>query len=363
MTYDSPEAWGATRPRLVRLDHAQWESAVRSFSDYSYRQTWAYGSTLASKRGALSEHLAIQAGDEVIGLADVRIKQLPLVGGGLAYVSGGPLIRSCDGSGDALDRFDKCIELLTDEFVGRRGLTFRALAPIGLADDNDALAERFAKAGLAPTEHGEHYRTVLLDLEPEPEEIRTSLHRHWRRQLNRAERNDLEVSFGTEPGRFEEVARMSEALRARKGFNLDLDAGFYGEVQEGLSDRDRLVVGLVHAGGEVVAGNITAVHGDTAVYLVGASNDAGRESRAAYLMHWRTLELIRERGLRWYDLGGIDPVANPGVSSFKLRTNGFDVTAAGPYEKSPGGVRASLARWAERAVRRVQRKDSPARAR
>ena len=29
-------------------------------------------------------------------------------------------------------------------------------------------------------------------------------------------------------------------------------------------------------------------------------------------MHWRTIELVRERGLQWYDLGGIDHIANPG---------------------------------------------------
>ena len=38
---------------------------------------------------------------------------------------------------------------------------------------------------------------------------------------------------------------MSEALRARKGFELDLDANFYASVQRELNEHDQLVVGLV----------------------------------------------------------------------------------------------------------------------
>ena len=63
-------------------------------------------------------------------------------------------------------------------------------------------------AGLRPSERGPQYRTVLLDVERPLDALRASLHQHWRRQLKRAEKNDLEVTFGTEPERFEAVAQM-----------------------------------------------------------------------------------------------------------------------------------------------------------
>ena len=71
-------------------------------------------------------------------------------------------------------------------------------------------------------------------------------------------------------------------------------------------------------------------------------------------MHWRTIEVLRTRGVKWYDLGGIDPVTNPGVSFFKLRTNGLDVGTAGPFERSPDGLRGQIADWAERAYIRAK---------
>lgn len=352
----SPEPRSVARgdAELVPLDRVAWEEVVRDFLDYSYRQSWAYGVQLAGRRGAATEHVAIRCGGETIAVADVRIKRLPVVGGGLAFVSGGPLVRRAAGAGDELERFDLAVEALRREFVQRRGLTLRVMAPLGIEEHNAELAERLRVAGFVPSRHSLPYRTVLLDVTRPLDDIRADLHKHWRRQLNTAGRRELEMTFGTEPERFEHVARMSDALRVRKGYELDLDARFYAAVQQGLEERDRLVVGLVRKNGVPVAGNITAIHGDTAVYLVGASTEDGLDDRAGYLMHWRTIELVRERGLRWYDLGGIDPIANPGVTSFKLRTNGLDVTAAGPLERAPRGPRGRLTAWAEDGHARIK---------
>jgi lipid II:glycine glycyltransferase (peptidoglycan interpeptide bridge formation enzyme) len=339
---------------LTTVDRAEWEASVSEFGDYSYRQSWAYGVALASKRGAASEHVAIRQGAETLGLADVRVKRAPVIGGGLAFVSGGPLVRLADGRNSEPERLAACVDALVDYFVRDRGLKLRLMPAVGLPEQNESVAEILRDAGLRPAERAAGYQTVLLDLERPLEDIRASLHQHWRRQLKKAEGNPIEVSFGTGRERFEHVARMSAALGERKGFELDLDAMFYADVQADLREQDRLLVGLVCREGAPVAGTIIAVHGDTAVYLVGASTDAGRESRAAYLLHWRTIELLRERGVAWYDLGGIDPVANPGVTSFKLRTGGADV-ATRPFELSPGGLRGRATDLAERAYARTRR--------
>jgi CelD/BcsL family acetyltransferase involved in cellulose biosynthesis len=340
---------------VVRLERAEWESCAAGFADHSYRQTWAYGVQLAHKRGAASEHVAIRCGSETIALADVRIKRLPVLGGGLAYISGGPLVRPLDDPAGELDRLALALDALAREFVHRRGLTLRIVAPIGLPEQNQAVADRLRAAGFTRSPHGNDYRTVLLDVDRPLDELRASFHKHWRRHLNGVLRKDLEMSFGTDLARFEAVHRMSEATRARKGYELDLDTRFYADVQADLAEPDKLVVGLVIADGTPVAGNITSIHGNTAVYLIGASTEAGLAVKAGYLMHWRTIELIRERGLPWYDLGGIDPEANPGVASFKLRTNGADATAAGPFDLSPAGLRGHLAGWGERAYVRAKR--------
>ncbi|WEX91237.1 aminoacyltransferase [Sinorhizobium garamanticum] len=345
------------RASIKHLDRSQWEYVVRNFLDFNYRQTWPYSEALAKKRGAASEHVAVQSGGDVLALANVRIKALPVIGGGLAYISGGPLVRKSHGPDNDLERLEICLEALDREYVQRRGLALRIAVPIDLSERNHAIAQRFERAGFRACDGSGQYRTVLIDLDRPLERMRSSFHSHWRRNLNTAERNGLDVSFGTELCRFEQVGHMLEALQVRKGFTADLNANFFADIQEKLSAQDRLIVGLAQQNNAPLAGSIIAVHGDVAVYLAGASTDLGRELRASYILHWRTIEVLQTRGSRWYDLGGIDLSANPGVSSFKLRTNGLDVTAAGPFLKSPEGARARIASWAERAylwARRMQ---------
>jgi hypothetical protein len=343
MTIDSPPP---LRADVRRLGRAEWEAAVQDFRDHSYRQCWAYGVELAARRGAVSEHVAVERGSELVGLADVRVRRLPVIGSGLAYVSGGPLVGAGD---DELGRLDICLEALVRHFVDERGLTLRLQAPVGTEDHNRAVADRLIRAGFRRSDRGVHYRTVLLDLDRELEAISASLHKNWRQSIRRAERNGVAITFGRELERFETFSLMLEELRARKPFELDLDERFFAGVQAELPEHEQLVVGIATLDGVAVAGNVTSIHGDTAVYLLGASTDAALRSQASYLLHWRTIELLRERGIRWYDLGGIDPESNPGVAAFKLRTNGHDVTAAGPFERGPSGARGRVADWAERA--------------
>lgn len=62
----------------------------------------------------------------------------------------------------------------------------------------------------------------------------------------------------------------------------------------------------------------------------------------------------KERGLRWYDLGGIDPDENEGVYRFKARMGGFEVITAGPYDLDPRGPTGHITRITERTYRWVR---------
>src|SRR4051794_27392976 len=50
---------------------------------------------------------------------------------------------------------------------------------------------------------------------------------------------------------------------------------------------------------------------------VGASNDLGRATNAAYLLQWKVIEAASRAACRRYDLGGVDPEGNPGLYRFK----------------------------------------------
>ena len=78
------------------IDREQWTTLIQRFCDYNYRQEWAYSKALAERRRATSLNVAIRRYNELIGLANVRVKNAPLGLGGLAYVSWGLIVHQDD---------------------------------------------------------------------------------------------------------------------------------------------------------------------------------------------------------------------------------------------------------------------------
>lgn len=337
---------------LDYLDRAAWQQAAARFADYSYRHTWDFGVACAARLGACSEHVAIRDGTALLGLADVRIKRLPLLGSGIAYVNGGPLVRQDDPC--PRDDLRASLAALLDEYVRRRGLLLRILPPLGAPDWNAAQQQVFANLGFGLAGSRPAYRTMLLAIDRPVEQIRKTLAQKWRNGLNRAERNNLTVRSGTDAGLFEAFGSLFRQLLDRKQFAVDLHADFYAVVQRDLPESERFLVSLIEVDGAPVAGHVSSVLGDTCVYLLGASTDQAMQNKASYLLQWQTILLARDRGCRWYDLGGIDPEANPGVYHFKEGLGGIDITAPGPYEFAPAGLRRHIVRSCERMYRAVR---------
>ena len=44
--------------------------------------------------------------------------------------------------------------------------------------------------------------------------------------------------------------------------------------------------------------------------------------KANQFLLWNAMMLLKEQGIRWFDLGGIDEESTSGISQFKLGVNG-----------------------------------------
>jgi hypothetical protein len=337
-------------PTLVHCARAEeWSAACGAFRDHSYRQLWAFGSACAQRVGAASEHVAIHDRATLLGLADVRIKRVPWIGAGVAYINGGPLVRRGDGCDG--DRLRACLAALGAEYCTRRGLVLRVAPSLGPPEWCAVLSDTFAALGFAPASAVPAYRTLVVDLRRPLPDVRTSFEQKWRNGLNRAERNGLTIRTGTGDALFSTFLELYTDLRTRKGFAVNLDATFYARVQRDLAPQEQFVISLAEHNGRPVAGHVGSLLGDTCVYLLGASNRTGLEQKASYLLQWHVLSAARERGCVAYDLGGIDPDGNPGVYHFKAGLGGTEQTAPGPFEWAPAGLTHAVVRGAERVYR------------
>jgi lipid II:glycine glycyltransferase (peptidoglycan interpeptide bridge formation enzyme) len=71
------------------------------------------------------------------------------------------------------------------------------------------------------------------------------------------------------------------------------------------------------------------------------------KAKGSYLLQWRMMQWLRQRGCRWYDLGGINPQRNPGVYHFKSGFGGQEVLQCGCLEASRSVLSLSCVRAAE----------------
>jgi lipid II:glycine glycyltransferase (peptidoglycan interpeptide bridge formation enzyme) len=143
----------------------------------------------------------------------------------------------------------------------------------------------------------------------------------------------------------------------RKQFDTSVDISEFRRIQERLPEKQRMRIMLCLHGDEPIAGLVSSAIGDSAIYLLGATNESGRNLKAAYVMHWSMIQSLKEKQIRYYDLGGINPATNPGVYHFKCGFNGADVSHISPIvacDNKLSAVFVKLGQVARGGLRRVQ---------
>jgi GNAT acetyltransferase-like protein len=255
---------------------------------------------------------------------------------GIAYVRWGPVWRRRGGDVD-VDVFRQAVRALRNEFVCRRGLVLRMLPVAALDGPRPVeLESALAHEGFTLRE-GTRSDTLVMDLAPPLTALRAGMRPHWKRYLNVALRNDLEVIEGSDDILFAAFLNVYGEMHSRKRFFDTNNIGQFRAIQRALPDELKMKVMLCRHRGRVCAGLVASTIGNTALYLFGATSNAGLASRGSYLLHWRVIEDLKARGIRFYDLNGINPAANPGTYRFKKDlggVNGHELSFPGQLDAS-----------------------------
>jgi hypothetical protein len=348
----------ASTPRLRFASALQWPAIARAFPQYSLQQSPAYSLELARRRGALCEFVYltdVQDPDHIVAAASVRVRSLPVRGAGLAYISNGPLLSWGIGDPQSLTTLDAFLVAAVGEYVDRRQLSLRMALPTVPSGMARSVADVFLSHGFGIAASRKPYRTLLVDLARAEDEIRAGLGHKWRNQLNASLRQPPAVEFTSGPGALARFSPLLAETSQRKGFRPELDASFFDSVQQVAGAEERMLVATAVKNEQDVAGVVASILGDTAVYVLGATTVEGMKSKASYALHWQVMLTARERGCRWYDLGGIDHENNPGVHHFKAGFGGAEVVAPGPFERRPTGVAGLISRIVDESYTRVKR--------
>jgi lipid II:glycine glycyltransferase (peptidoglycan interpeptide bridge formation enzyme) len=331
---------------------SEWSEMLDLFNDANIYQTWSYGLVRWGAKNL--SHLVVKRNGEVVGMAQVRIIRPTRFKFGMAYLRWGPV---CERRGSPLDPevLNYMSRALEEEYVDKRRLLLHVL-PNAFAGSprGDLFQAAFSRFKPKQLTSSDAYRTFLLDLAPTLDELRKKLDAKWRNKLTQAEKKGLKIISGDGPEHYRTFCGMYYEMRKRKTFDTSVDVEEFAQIQADLPGSHRMQVLICEQEETPVAGIVCSAMGDSAIYLLGATTDGGLNSRGAYLLQWTVIQWLKEHGVRWYDLGGIDSEGNPGVYSFKKGFSGADVLQLSPLVAckstlSSAAVQISLA--AQRSLR------------
>lgn len=337
-----------TAPLTLQTVAAEdWPRISADFRDLTYEQTLTYAQAAAGRIGAEAQFVTLsdQTGRPVAA-ACLRLKLVPGLGRGIVWIAAGPLVQP-EIPPQALEAVFAALRAYAEQ--GGHILRFRLSA---LSARNVPSVDQVAAvAGYVPTDRASPYRTVIVDCEQDEDTLMRALHGKWRNPLRNALKAGLEFETGRITNLSGRFSKLYEQVQAAKGFEPDIPPDFYYALSGSDFEHDVLIARKDNV--DIGAMTIGYTR-HNATYLFGATSDAGRRLNAGHYMMWQAMLFCRDRGLKWFDLGGIDQDANPSVTRFKLRTGGVDTMAAGPFETRQSGLGTGLINLAETLHRKLK---------
>ncbi|PCI63450.1 MAG: hypothetical protein COB37_04960 [Kordiimonadales bacterium] len=221
-----------------------------------------------------------------------------------------------------------CLKALRNEYSPWRW-NFLAALPEGCpASDTRTI---YRKAGFRCVMTG--FSTCWVDLRPDIDSLRGSLKGKWRNQLKGAEKKELQISIGgRKPHQYSWILEKETDQRSARGYQ----ATPVGLVKAYVAAAPRkttppiMSVTALHKR-DKVAGGLFLLHGNSATYHIGWAGQRGRDLNAQNLVLWTGMLALKEKGIRFLDLGGLNTAGLAGIARFKLGVGTAPTTFAGTY--------------------------------
>lgn len=326
---------------VQKIDVAKWDDILSSFDDASLYQTEAF--TKFSVGGNNIEQFTMYKDDLILSAALVRVKTLPILNRGVAYIRWAPLWQKSNSPKD-LSIFENALKFLYEEYVIKRKLTLRIMSNLDDEDDNITNIIKQSKYEFLEGKG----KSIIVDISKDEDEIRSSFRKKWRYSLKQAEKKELEIRVGTDDNFFNEFHNIYKQMHSRKNFTEFVNVESFREMNKLLSEENKMRIFICSLNGESLSAMVTSVIGNTGIYLLGGTTQKGLELSSSYLLQWEVIKWMKNHGIENYDLGGIDKEENPGVYTFKSGMGGKEFTYVSGFEASKSFVSKSILKVAQR---------------
>jgi lipid II:glycine glycyltransferase (peptidoglycan interpeptide bridge formation enzyme) len=230
--------------------------------------------------------------------AQVLYRDLPGGLGTIAYVPKGPLVDY-----DDLPSFRALLDAIQPLARQQRAVALKVEPD---EEGSPVLIQKLKSLGFRPSPQTvQPRRTILVDLDAEPDELLRRMKQKTRYNVRLAGRKGVTIRPGDESD-LPAFYRLMETTAQRDGFGIHAPA-YYETVHRLFVPSGQGNLLLAEVDGQLLAGLVVlaAACGATACYMYGASSDEHRNLMPTYLLQWEAMLWAREQGCRFYDLWGV----------------------------------------------------------
>lgn len=146
---------------------------------------------------------------------------------------------------------------------------------------------------------------MVIDISGSEEEILGRMKSKTRYNIGLAQKKGVTLRVCQELCDLEVFWQLTKQTAKRDGFNPHTKE-HYKKMFEFLGKDGTLKLFLAEYHNKIIAANLVAFFGKTAVYLHGASSDVDRDVMATYFLQWMGILEAKKNGCHDYDFGGVN---------------------------------------------------------
>lgn len=290
----------ATGSKMIQITQvsaarrADWDALVAREPTFALLQSWRWGE-LKERAGWRVYRIAAEQQGKLLAGAQLLLKTLPGGLAGIAYVPRGPLGAWLDseigpmlfGALHQISRQHRAIFLRIEPPIASDASSEQVLCELGFRSSRQSNQPR---------------ATIIVDLQPGLDNVLASLHHKTRYNIRYAARNGVLVREGgaADLPLFQQLIRQT----GRRGGFSPRSPHYYAQEWAAFAPHHlRMLIASYQ--GRPIAANVSAVFGEHAAYLHGASSGEYANLQPNYLLMWEAITWSKARNCHSFDLWGI----------------------------------------------------------
>jgi len=146
--------------------------------------------------------------------------------------------------------------------------------------------------------------TFILDLSKTEDELLKNMKPKTRYNIGLARKKNITIRWSQNSRDIPLFYKLLDETANRQKIAIH-KMQHYKNILSIFAKKNAAALGIAYYEDKPVAANLVTFYGDAATYLHGGTEHSHRNLMAPYLLQWETIQEAKQRGLRFYDLGGV----------------------------------------------------------